>query len=74
MEDIVERLKPCPFCGHKPKLFGSMSESTNRGFFSIRCVNLNCPASSVSVMDKQSDKAAARWNTRANKADEEFGY
>lgn len=64
MEDVVERLKPCPFCGQKPKLLGHVGEANRTSFFAIRCVNLKCPASCVAVMDKESDKAAAKWNTR----------
>ena len=33
MEDVVERLKPCPFCGQKPKLFGHLGEANRTSFF-----------------------------------------
>lgn len=62
MEDVMERLKPCPFCGQVPELKTFTGESCT--FYYIRCANPECPATCASVQDKESSKAAARWNKR----------
>lgn len=61
MEDVIERLKPCPFCGKVPKIILSDSK-----FHIIRCQNEKCPASCVSVMDKSIKKLVKRWNSRTD--------
>lgn len=64
MEDVIERLKPCPFCGKVPKII--LSDSVKK-FRIIRCQNENCPASCVSVMDLSIKKLVKRWNSRTDK-------
>lgn len=67
MSDI--ELKPCPFCGHQPKLWG---EDGNIHGVQIECVNGRCP-SEPHVWENTSAEAIAAWNTRYKpKAEELF--
>lgn len=59
------KLKPCPFCGHKPYA------STDGENLFIECGNLNC----VNVFTEDSRyKAIQRWNTRAEKPAEKTAH
>lgn len=60
VNSIVERLEPCPFCGHKPLLV-----SSDDGGAMIECRTFMC-AMEDHLIEGDSDEEAARiWNTRA---------
>ena len=62
MEDTIEKLKPCPFCGKLPEILER--SGFRNDFYIIRCNNEKCPASCVSVMNKSLAEAVDRWNAR----------
>ena len=74
MEGVMEKLKPCPFCGHVPEIHGTSNETGFCNFYSVRCMNPKCSASCVSVLDKTKAKVVRRWNMRvvSNGDDIEF--
>lgn len=57
---MSEKLKPCPFCGHEPYVFGG------GGIVEVVCPN--CQASSGPRLSPQS--AIKDWNRRTNEGRE----
>ena len=53
-------LKPCPFCGKKPKIM----DWTLVDEWQIACRYKHCPASPVTMFYADKDKAIAKWNKR----------
>ena len=53
----MSELKPCPFCGGDAELF------KNAGY--VYCTTVDCPASELGMVDKNTDEEAIKqWNTR----------
>ena len=63
-----ELLKPCPFCGRKPKLYRKFYQTP--WYFHYRhvveCLDDNCLVKPKVVYDEECDAITA-WNTRAEK-------
>jgi Lar family restriction alleviation protein len=59
-----EQLKPCPFCGEKPKI-QSYSPLNGYYLYSIECINSNCPTNPGTVDFSKRKNAIKRWNERA---------
>lgn len=57
----VKNLKPCPFCGDKPK----MAVGDNRRLFKVQCVNGGCFLTVCTWDSRPRGEAIRRWNTRA---------
>lgn len=58
-----EEIKPCPFCGSKPKIKFDKDDGT----YSIFCYEPYCPITFVEGHYKTEAEAKAEWNTRAEK-------
>lgn len=56
------KLKPCPFCGELPRLYGGAILNEE----SIDCVNDECPVQPTTGYRDWPDAVTA-WNTRAMK-------
>ena len=61
----MSKLKPCPFCGHKP-----MMETWSSGgkMYMLKCSNYNC-IKGMDTYPRGHDlpKVIEEWNTRAEK-------
>lgn len=55
----MKKLKPCPFCGRKPKV-----HKTN-GIFWINCPNKKCGVSSATLTKLNETDVVEIWNRRA---------
>lgn len=65
---MMERLKPCPFCGGEAKVKRDM---LNVNFFSVICLNMKCGAH-VFFYGAESSRSAneRRWNQRTERSEE----
>ena len=60
---MMEKLKPCPFCGVDAKLFDT--ESIYGNYFWVECCGLDCPIPEIVTEDYETKQEAIRvWNTR----------
>lgn len=59
---IAPELKPCPFCGHHPRMLITAPSIYGN---EIECTNGNCP-SEPHVRKDTPDEAIEAWNTRAD--------
>ena len=64
---MTEELKPCPFCGNKPKtwwdLESDVHECYNQGY------NIECPLGHARIYAIYDVEAIQAWNRRANEPD-----
>ena len=71
---MSDELKPCPFCGHIPKVFPENPKLEGNAWGTVECVNISCPARPCVKdgedccddrgSDKYKEAAIQRWNTR----------
>lgn len=60
MDDLIERLKPCPFCGAGAEI----REWKRPARYQVRCLNKECVSKSGGVRPDR-EAAIAAWNNRA---------
>lgn len=58
-QETEPELKPCPFCGKKPRVVGVVPQ------IYIACVNEKCPVNSETIFFQTREKAIEAWNRRA---------
>jgi hypothetical protein len=67
---LIKTLKPCPFCGHTPKVTKKISESLTVSItdieYEITCIWIVCPVFPL-VNDDNLELAIKRWNHRKTK-------
>lgn len=56
---MTNEIKPCPFCGEKPKVVKDISVSW------VVCDNENCMVYARTLLKKTRREAIETWNTRA---------
>lgn len=61
MDDLIERLKPCPVCGEQPRWRGTRSDYA-RGIFRLQCLGETHLFQSYGPDE---ERAITAWNTRA---------
>lgn len=57
----MEELKPCPFCGKKPKLYNFQLSKA----YIVSCVNDNCKIRPETVVYQRKPYAIKAWNKRS---------
>lgn len=62
-------LKPCPFCGHQPKVFKYKSPVSNVEKVFIFCVHMDCHMRVKTMGCDTEEEAIAMWNRRASNGD-----
>lgn len=64
---MMERLKPCPFCGSD----GVVSQKKDLETWIVECSNKRCPASYMIGWDYETEKEAIEaWNRRVDEVTE----
>lgn len=63
------QLEPCPFCGGPAGIYYSTmkvkwNDGEERGWAIVRCKDLNCIGSYLSLWDVNDEVAARKWNQR----------
>lgn len=64
-----QELKPCPFCGKKPKIVKNkaFTEINNSNFYKIGCISNSCLINPISGWSTDKSKLIKSWNKRADK-------
>ena len=63
---MTDELKPCPFCGKKPKI----KKAVYGGIY-VTCTNIDCYAVVSTRMEYSRYAAIAAWNRREGGQDEQ---
>lgn len=58
-QETEPELKPCPFCGKEPRIYGDKPQVY------IACVNEECPVNSETIFFQTRERAVEAWNHRA---------
>lgn len=64
MENTVIGLKPCPFCGNKPRILFFNNDVTIRKY-NVGCNATLCPVKPTTRLFATVDEAVDAWNIRA---------
>ena len=57
-------LKPCPFCGHKPRLVEIYDHYKGIYLYSVQCDNSQCLMAPGTIRASEKDEVITYWNTR----------
>lgn len=57
-------LKPCPFCGTKPKVWETMDEYAYIPIYTVGCTSMRCAVRVETYKCRTKEEAAEIWNTR----------
>lgn len=60
---MKEKIKPCPFCGGKPKVYSTPTTGIFQGFAQIGCDK--CNVTQIGTQYRSVKEAAEAWNRRA---------
>ena len=60
----MAELKPCPFCGHTPKI-ERFENRFNRIYFAIECHSTDCDIIPQTAWYADKQEAIEAWNRRA---------
>ena len=58
---MLEKLKPCPVCGHTPEHPRDFFDCDGENVFYVGCDNKDCPAD-IGIIHEDVEEAAHRWN------------
>lgn len=62
---MMHELKPCPFCGEKPKVDRYFMPTMPNVLYAVQCVNINCPTNPIIQYCKDRAFIIKSWNRRA---------
>lgn len=65
---MKEKIKPCPFCGGKPKVYSTPTTGMFEGFAQIGCER--CNVTQIGTQYRNVKEATEAWNRRAVIKDE----
>lgn len=72
--DVIEQIKPCPFCGSKAEVCDGVETTPEEGAHFIQCTSPACAASSKLMWSNKEDcrpLLIEAWNTRADEPSSE---
>ena len=58
---MLEKLKPCPVCGHAPEHPRDFFDCDGENVFYVGCDNEDCPAD-IGIIHEDVEEAAHMWN------------
>lgn len=58
---MLEKLKPCPYCGEKPKRPDDFFGADGENLWSVSCENVHCHVD-IGVWHEDEDEAIRMWN------------